>query len=241
MKMGKVIISKCIFFMFIFLLSSINSFAVENSLSGIDVTQLNGYKVLLKLDKKAQVNKSVDKEGNLILILNQTLPSDSLEIVYDNIDGLNNIIVQKKGTDNTLIHLQGKNIKNAQVYTKELSTGYVKALNSNNSLFNNLFFITDKKIFVYSVTGMIILFILLLAFRPKEKRYIVNNTDKIISNKRIYANTLRNKNLIQSKNIPSIGYSVNGSFKSANSYMSLPEHYTSGNNIYTNDKARKVG
>ena len=83
---------------FAIILSANCSFAVDNSLLGIDVkyTSQNGYNITLKTDKTAQITKKLDENGNIILSLKQTLPSQDLEIINDNTEELTNIIVQKK-------------------------------------------------------------------------------------------------------------------------------------------------
>ncbi len=246
MKTGKQlsIINRIFLFIFVFLLSSINSFALDNSLSGINVSQNenNEYKVLLKLDKNVQIKKISDEQDTLILVLSSTLPSDSMEIVYDNARDLNNVIVQKKNADNTLILLQGKNIENAKIYTKDLSVGIIKPFDTNSNSSGNLFFIADKKVLAFSLTGLIILFLIMLASRPGEKRYQSNNINRTAKSvKRTEVNTLRNKNLVQSRNIPSINYRSNGSFNSANAFISTPEDFAVNNGQYSEEKIRKAG
>ena len=247
MKTGKEfnIISKCFLFMFVFLFSSLSSFAAANSISGINVEQIagEGYKILLKLYKNTPIKKTVDSQGNLLLVLNSTLPSDSMEIVYDNAVDLNNIIVQKKNADNTLILIQGKNIENSKIYTKELSTGAVKQADTNSTLSGGLLFAQDKKSLAAPVIGMMFLFFLLKSSRPDKRRKNVNNINKTSKSARNYnADTLRNKNLIQSKNAPSISYRTNGSFNSLNACMTTPEDLALNNNTYyEEEQIRKAG
>ena len=223
MKRGKEfnIINKCLAFVFVFLFCSLNSFAAENSLAGVDIKQSvnNGYQVFLKLDKKAQIQKIVDDNDSITLMLKGTLPSETMEIIYDSEDNLSNVIVQKRNDNNTLISLQGKDIANAKIFTRELSTGSVKALDTNTSLLSSLFFIADKKILGTSIAGIFLLFLMMLASRPKNRKNTANNSNKTAKSKNNSANTLRNKNLVQSRNIPSINYRVNGSFNSANATM----------------------
>ncbi|MBQ8887213.1 MAG: hypothetical protein IJY61_05875 [Candidatus Gastranaerophilales bacterium] len=245
MKRGKEfnIINKCVAFVFVFLFGALNSFATENSLAGVDIKQSanNGYQVFLKLDKKAQIQKVIDNSDNITLMLKGTLPSETMEIIYDSEDNLSNVIVQKRNDDNTLISLQGKDIANAEIYTKELSTGSVKELDTNTSLLSGLFFIADKKILGTAVTGMFLLFLMMLASRPKNRKNTANNSNKTAKSKNNSANTLRNKNLVQSRNIPSINYRVNGSFNSANATM--PKDFVVNNQKQTirEQQIRKAG
>lgn len=247
MKTGKEysIINRCFAFVFIFAFAALNSFAAENSLSGVDIKQSidSGYQIFLKLDKKAQIKKIIENDDNLTLVVNSTLPSESMEIVYDSEDNFSNVIVQKKNDDNTLISLQGQNIANAEIYTKELSTGIIKQLDEKEDFLNGLFFIADKKILSCSVLGMFFLFLMMLASRPKNKRYSSQNVNKIVKSKKMVVDTLRNKNLVQSRNIPSINYKVNGSFNSVNMHVSTPKDFVinSANQTVEIEEIRKAG
>ncbi len=238
------IISKCFLFISIFLLSSIASFAAENLVSGINVEQFpdNEYKVLLKLNKNTQIKKASASKDNLVLVLNSTLPADSMEIIYDNTVDLNNIIVQKKNSDNTVISLQGKNIENAGIYTKELSTGLTKQVDTNN-IFNTLFFNINKKSMTILISGILFLLFLIGNSKPKQKKRNQANINKTMqTSKHISANTLRNKNMMQKRNIPSIGYKTNGSFNSANAYITAPaDLVVNGNQYYEEEQIRKAG
>ena len=247
MKRGKDlnIINKCLAFVFVFLFCSLSSFAAENSLAGVDIKQSvnNGYQVFLKLDKKAQIQKLVENSDNITLVLKGTLPSETMEIIYDSEDNLSNVIVQKRNDDNTLISLQGKNIANAEIFTKELSTGSTKELNTKAYSLNSWFFIADKKILGTSVAGMFILFLMMLASKPKNRKNVSNNSNKTSKSKNNSANTLRNKNLVQSRNIPSINYRVNGSFTSANAHATMPKDLVVNNQKQTirEQQIRKAG
>lgn len=246
MKIGRKfnILNKCIAFVFVFLCVSLSSFAVENSLSEVGLKQSvdNGYQVFLKLDKKAQIKKIVDGSDNLTLVVNSTLPSESMEIIYDSEDSLANIIVQKRNDNNTLISLQGENIANAEIITKEISTGTTKKLDTNENILNNLFFVADKKILGISLVGIFLFFIMMVASKPKRRK-TSSNMNKTTNTHQTSANTLRNKNLVQSQNIPSINYKVNGSFSSANSHTTMPKDLVVNNkkNTIREQQIRKAG
>ena len=248
MKTGKRlnILNKCTLLISMLIFSSLGSLAAESYLSGINIQQKTDgeYKVVLKVDKKSQIKKSIDNDGNLTLVMNSTLPSESMDIVYDNAVDLKNVIVQKKNDNNTLILLQADNIQNAQIYTKELATGLVKQLDNKTNIFGDLFFVADKKALTSSIVGMIFLFFMMLLSRPKEKRYTEANAKKYTNvKKHINANTLRNKNLVQSQYVPSINYKVNGSFNSLNHHISKPKDLNVNNHYqnYEDEEIRKVG
>ena len=247
MKIGREfnILNKCLAFVFVFLCVSLSSFAVENSLSEVGLKQSanNAYQVVLKLDKKAQIKKIVDGSDNLTLVVNSTLPSESMEIIYDSEDSLANIIVQKRNDNNTLISLQGENIANAEIITKEISTGTTKKLDTNENLLSNLFFIADKKVLGISLAGILLLFMMMIASRPKNKRTSSSSINNATNSYKATANTLRNKNLVQSQNVPSINYKVNGSFSSSNSHTTMPKDLVVNNkkNTIREQQIRKAG
>ena len=234
------IINKCLMITFTMIFFAVASFAAENSLSGIDVKQnTNGeYNIILKLDKKTQVKKVLNNKNKLAVFINSTLPSDAMDIVYDNASSMTNVVVQKKNKNNTFVLFEGNNISNAKMYIKEISTGHIKQVNNNR--FNNVFFIADKKLFAISLTSILLMFFLMLLSRPKSQRYNNKSTINTIKNNRTTkVNTLRNKNLAQPINIPSINAGINGSFNSARIYMSIPQELTV-NNSYE-EEIRKVG
>ena len=207
-----------------------SSFASVNSLSGIDVNQTdNGYNIILKMNKSIKVQKIQQSDNNLMLLLNSTIPSDSVDIVYDNTADLENVIVQKKNADNTIIYIEGKNIKNSNIYTKDLTTGITKESNSNNSFL----YITDYKLFLYCVFGFIFIFALLLFIRPKNKNTL--KSKQLNSNKYSDINTLRKKNSVQNRYIPSINYNIK------NPGISIPNDLVSSSYFDDEEQIRKVG
>lgn len=247
MKSGKEfnILNKCFAFVLVCLFSTVGAFATENSLSGVDIKQSsgNGYQLFLKLDKKAQIKKIVENQDNITLVVNSTLPSESMEIIYDSEDNLSNVIVQKKNDSNTLISLQGQNIANAEIFTKELSTGVIKTLDSNENFLSGLFFVVDKKIIGSSIVAMFLFFLMMFMSKPRNKRHSMSNANNISKSKQGYANTLRNKNLVQSRNIPSINYRHNGSFSSVNMRATTPKEFVINNQkqMVEKEQIRKAG
>lgn len=230
-------LSKLLLFFAIFLCSSVLAFAAENSLLGIDVQQQGeNYNVMLKLNNNADIQRMVNAQDSLTIVLKETVPTDSVEIIYDNAADLENVIVQKKNNGNTLILLEGKAIENASIYTKDLSTGIVSQAGKEKSLSNYLF-IADKKVAGFSVLGLVMFFMLMLSIRPKNKRYN-SNVKNVKTQKSVSSNTLRNKNNNQSRNIPSINYKVNGGY----SKMSIPKDFVINNHMASErEQIRKAG
>lgn len=228
-------ISKFILLLCLCLFSSISANAKESALLGIDIIQSdNGtYNVQLKADNSINVKKAIENNGNLTLIVNSAIPSESMEIIYDNAPNLQNVIVQKKNSKDTVILLQGENIANSKLYLKELSTGTIKELKTGNN--SN---IINKNTIYFSVIGLIFL-LMAIANKPKARN---QNIQKVKNNIKTTkkANTLRHKNMVQSKSIPSINYKVNNKFNYANINMTKPNELVI-NNIKNNEKVRKVG
>ena len=86
-----------LFFVLYFIFSQLSANAYVNSLSGIDVKQSgNNYDVMLKLDKFSGIKKINTEQNNLTIMLDNTVPSDSVEIIYDNAKDLDNITVHNR-------------------------------------------------------------------------------------------------------------------------------------------------
>ena len=233
----------CFTFIIVMFLLQTVAFSAQNSLSGIDVSQKeNGeYNIILKLDGKAQVKKHINADNKLGVVLQSTLPSDTLDIIYDNASSVANVIVQKKNKNNTVISFDGDNINNAKLYVKEVSTGTLKQVSNRNNIFSGLI-VNDKKTLVLSLITLLILLVLNIFSKSQVK----NNNQKAAKNrneirrKQLKINTLRNKNLVQSTNIPSIDSGLNGSFNTARMYMSIPAELSVSDN-YEEEEIRKAG
>lgn len=230
------LISKLILFLCIFCFSALNAFAA-NSLSGVDVKQTgsDSYKIILKTDNSVKLNKISEGKDNLVLVLNSTIPADSVEIVYDNASDLKNVMIQKKNSDNTMILLQGKNIENAEIYTKEITTGLLKQINTPENSLENYLYISNAKHLKYILFAIIGLFFLMLCFRPKSKKYISANQHN--NKKQITVNSIKNKISTDKRYIPSINYRINN----VQSNMSVPKEFVISNINKYEEKIRKAG
>ena len=219
-------ITKLFLVVIIFFFSALNAHAF-NVLSGVDVKQNdnNLYNITLTVNNSAKIKKITDTSENLTLVLDSIVPTDSVEIVYDNASDLKNVMVQKKNDDNTIIVFQGKNIENAKIYTKELSTGIVKSLDENS--LKDYFYIANIKYFAIGIIGSIFLFFMLISLRPRSKRYNASS-----------AQTLRNKINSNNRYIPSINYNI----KQVNTNTTVPrELVISKINDYQEQRIRKAG
>lgn len=241
MTKGNNIIIKLLILALFFVFSYVSAFAANISLSGIDADQNpeNEYSIFIKTDKKANIKVQSSENNKLTVLLNSTLPTDSLEIVYDDAPDMTNVIVQKKNKKNTLILFEGENISKAKIYNNDLSTGLVKAV-YNDGILNNL--LSENKMTSAIFAAIAIIFSLVMMVKPRNKKYNIANSDNINrQRKQSKANTLRNKNLVQSRNIPSIAYNVNGSFNSAQKYMSTPADLVVNEQYEEEEEIRKAG
>ena len=170
--------------------------AANTSLTGINVKQnSNNTDVILKLAGNSKIKKIVNSNDNITLILNSAVPSESIDIVYDNTSNINNVIVQKKNNDNTVIMLEGKNIANASIFTKDVLNGNnLTPLNSKT-----LFFNFNRLSVIFGI--MFLLFILCINLKRKH-------TKLHSINKNIY-----------SKTISSVPY------KTTNKFISTPKDF----------------
>ena len=231
------LVNKLLIVLSLFCFTAMSSFAAENSLSGIDVKQIdNTYNVTLKMDKAVNIKKILKSDENLTLVLNSTLPAESVDIIYDNAADLENVIVQKKDDGNTLILIQGKNIKNTNIATKELSTGTIKQNNNNGNITTSNFYIADYKLVSYSIIGFVMFLALMLMRKPKSKK--TSQQTQSTNRKQIKATTLRTKVLAQDRVVPSINYEI----KSNSSKVSIPKDFVVNSKYYQEEEQiRKVG
>ena len=221
----------------IILFSALNAFAA-NSLLGVDVKQdgNDNYKIILKVNNAVNIKQFSESADNLTLVLTSAVPSDSVEILYDNASDLKNVIVQKKNSDNTMILLQGKNIDKAKIYTKELSTGILKQFDSNANSLNKYLYIANAKYLLFGLAGIILLFFLMISSRPDLKGNVNKKSNK--QKKQTEYVTIRNKIVNQRRYIPSIHYRINN----VKTNMTIPKDFViSTLSQYEEEKIRKVG
>ena len=230
MKQGKefILVKKIVACIVMFFVCTLCANASIHSLTGIDVKQStkDGYNIVLKLAGNTNIKKSVASSDTLTLFLNSTIPSDTMEIIYDNTSSINNVIVQKKNTDNTMIVLEGKNIANANIFTKDISTGNIVPLNTEHSAF-----VLNKNMFTYSLSVIFILFLSFLFIRPRRKTstYFKNDLKKHIN-----GNILRTGVYNKERTAPSIAYN------STEKYVSAPKEFVI-NRYMQEEKMRKAG
>ncbi len=224
MNIGKEYIKKILLCLCVLFFAVSSAEAVNNSLAGIDVKQntKDAYSIILKLDGKTKINKITNANNRLTLMLNSTVPSDAIEIIYDNTSNINNVTVQKKNSDNTLVILEGKNISNANIFTQDISTGLINPINTET-----VFFGVNKDMLTFSIGAMFIWFLAIFGLkinRRKDKKMQINNKLKI--------NQLRDAKY--SRTTPSIAYTAE------NSFVSVPKDFVI-NKYMKNEKIKKAG
>lgn len=221
---GFYFIKKIILLIVVFCVSAMNAYAY-NALSGVDVKQSANdiYNITLKTDSSVRVKKYIEEKDNLTLLLNSTIPADSLDIVYDNASDLKNVIVQKKNDHNTLIVFQGKNIENANIFIKELSSGQTKSLESVSGIEN-----VKKNTSV--IVGILLLLFMSFSNKRSGSRKNTNNSMK--------HTTIRTKQPTNKRFVPSINYKINTSKLN----MTVPKDFViSASQNYQEDRIRKAG
>lgn len=227
-------------FICIFFVSSMASYAM-NSLSGVDINQTDkgNYNIVLKTDSAAKIDKISEKNNSLIITLTSVVPVESLEILYDNISDIKNVMVQKKNSDNTMVIIEGNNIENANIYLNDLSLGTIKPVDANISSLNNYLYIENVKYFTFCVVGIFIMFLLMLSFRPKQEKYTSNVKKQYNTVKNTTINKINKKHSnVQKRYIPSINYRITG----LEANMTVPDSLrNSASVIFEEERERKAG
>ena len=220
-KSVKILVS-AIAFMFV----TVSAYA--STLSEIEITQdINGkYNVIFELDAKTNIAKENAARGSLCLLLKGTNLSENINISCENSTDLQNVVVQKKNKDSAIVLLEGKNVENAKILSKNINNGEIKEIKLKNNSF------------LLSVLGILSIF-MLIAIRNtmimrRKRRKVVQDPNELMKKKIQEVNTLRKKNKQQSKNIPSINYNLN------NKRTTIPEGFVI-NNYQNNQAKRKVG
>ena len=235
MKSGSKLIFNVLLSAVLFLSASAVSFASDNSVSSVSVKEnaRGEYNILLKTDKSTKIKKSSDK-NTLILTVNSAVPSDNAEIIYDNAPDVKNVTVQKKDFDGTVIMIQGDNIENAEIYSKDLSSGKITSIGGNNAFFS----IPDKKFLTYSLFAMLLFFAFIFNLRSGKKEYFAADMVSEFENINDTSSmTLRHKNEIRyRKYVPSINAGSNGAFNA----MTTPGDFDYAEEDMT-ERIRKAG
>lgn len=219
----------------ILILTSMPVFADSNTFGGLEISQNPDgiYNILLKTENSSYVKAIRTTANKLTLLVKSTLPADSVEISYNNAPELNNVIVQKRDTDKTLIVLEGNSVQNATVNELILSDGTIKENAEETGLLNGYSPFNDKKLLSSTLLSLLMAAMLFVTLKPKQsaKNKAVDSAEEL-RNAIKNANTLRKKNKLQSKNIPSINYKVNG-------YVSVPQGFVI--NEYKKERIKKAG
>lgn len=86
----------------------LNSVVLEGSENG-------SYNILLRSDAVASTKRIVENNNKIVLEIKGLTVSDDLSTIYKNTSSANGIIVENNGNNGVKIHVQGKNIANANI------------------------------------------------------------------------------------------------------------------------------
>ncbi len=111
---------------FVFCFTALISHAEVNPnsavLSNVEIKSSdNGYSIVLKSDKAAQVRKVVESQDEIYLDLEGMIPSESVGTVYNDVPEVGSVIIQPLGDNSTRILMQGRNIAASNVSFEPLT------------------------------------------------------------------------------------------------------------------------
>lgn len=96
--------------------ASLNAFAATNTLSAVEIKDSdNGYQIILKADKAAEVRKTVESKDDVTLDIKGIVPIESVGTIYNNVPEVDSIIIQPDSDSNTKVVVRGKNISSASI------------------------------------------------------------------------------------------------------------------------------
>lgn len=88
----------------------------NNLLSAVEIRNSdNGYAILLKADKAAEVRKNVESQDEIYLDIAGMTPSESVGTIYNDVPEIDSVIIQPTDNEGTRILLHGKNIASSTV------------------------------------------------------------------------------------------------------------------------------
>jgi len=184
-----VILKRIFFCLFTAVIAASASYAANPALNGIDIKKdKNGsYSIILNTERNTGIKKIKDAaSGSLTFLVNASAPSENLNITYNNAPDISNVIVQKKNADKTLIVIEGRNIKPADIYIKSASSGILTPAASEMPFLG-----VNKNIFIFSLG---ILFMLLgMAALSKIRNRKNKQPDFLITTNKTVLRAVSNK------------------------------------------------
>lgn len=98
------------------LLTLTPAYASDNNLNSVILEGTGkGYNVILRTDKVANVKKSIQPDGTLILSLKNTAASENIDTRYLNTTNVNHLTVENVGGNDVKIYIQAKDIYKANI------------------------------------------------------------------------------------------------------------------------------
>lgn len=97
--------------------ASLNAIAATpNTLSAVEIKDSDdGYQIVLKADKAAEVRKTVESKDDVTLDIKGIIPIESVGTIYNNVPEVDSIIIQPDSDNNTKVIVRGKNISSASI------------------------------------------------------------------------------------------------------------------------------
>ena len=109
--------------------SAMAAFSTENTLSTVEIKDSdNGYQIVLKADKSAEVRKTVESRDNISLLVKGLIPSESVGTIYNNVPQVENVMIEEQDSENTKITIQGDGIAASTVKFAPIETVEVPAV-----------------------------------------------------------------------------------------------------------------
>ena len=100
----------------IIILATSAAFAADNNLNAVILEgSSNGYNVILRTDKVANIKKNVLDDGTLLLNLKNISTALNMDTKYINTADINNIVIENDGNNDVNIYIQGKDVADADI------------------------------------------------------------------------------------------------------------------------------
>lgn len=91
-------------------------YASDNSLNSILLEGTdNGYNIILRTDKVAQVKKTIQPDGALLIDIKNISSPVNLDTRYVNVKNVNNMVVENSGNNDVKIYIQAEGIEKSDI------------------------------------------------------------------------------------------------------------------------------
>lgn len=189
---------KLLIFIAIFIISISGALASDNLLNTVILEGTEGgYNIVLRSDSIAGVRRIISSDDKLTLDIKGLSSSNNLSTIYKNTSDANSVIVENVGNNEVKIHIQAKNIVNANIIFDTPASAPV---------------VVSDKVSNDAIAWSAVAFVLLCFIFAKSK-YIEDDPEKEIAE--AIQKNMRDREIAMYKNyrkelltIPSIDYKV---------------------------------